>query len=200
MRTRSKLSILLSILLCCTMLAGLLPTVAFAEDGTTVSSENGADTSSKNSADTSSKNSADTTSENGADTTPENGTGTSSENGAGTSSENGAGTSSENGTAAPAAAPSAAPSVAWIGETGYPTLEEAVNAAASGDTIVLGEGNSRFTKKVQIQKEKTSHLWGREPIKPHGALVQRCLIRLILGRNTMAIIVSTAPAQSHFGI
>ena len=38
MRTRSKLSILLSILLCCTMLAGLLPTVAFAEDGTTVSS------------------------------------------------------------------------------------------------------------------------------------------------------------------
>ncbi len=192
MRTRSKLSILLSILLCCTMLAGLLPTVAFAEDSTTVSSENGADTSSKNSADTSSKNSADTTSENGADTTPENGTGT--------SSENGAGTSSENGTAAPAAAPSAAPSVAWIGETGYPTLEEAVNAAASGDTIVLGEGNSRFTKKVQIQKEKTSHLWGREPIKPHGALVQRCLIRLILGRNTMAIIVSTAPAQSHFGI
>ena len=196
MRTRSKLSILLSVLLCCTMLAGLLPTVAFAEDSTTVSSENGADTSSKNSADTSSKNSADTTSENGADTTPENGTGTSSENGAGTSSENGAGTSSENGTAAP----SAAPSVAWIGETGYPTLEEAVNAAASGDTIVLGEGNSRFTKKVQIQKEKTSHLWGREPIKPHGALVQRCLIRLILGRNTMAIIVSTAPAQSHFGI
>ena len=184
MRTRSKLSILLSILLCCTMLAGLLPTVAFAEDSTTVSSENGADTPSKN----------------GADTTPENGAGTSSENGAGTSSENGADTSSENGTAAPAAAPSAAPSVAWIGETGYPTLEEAVNAAASGDTIVLGEGKFTLYKKVQIQKEKTSHLWGREPIKPHGALVQRCLIRLILGRNTMAIIVSTAPAQSHFGI
>ena len=176
MRTRSKLSILLSILLCCTMLAGLLPTVAFAEDGTTVSSENGADTPSKN----------------GADTTPE--------NGAGTSSENGAGTSSENGTAAPLAAPPAAPSVAWIGETGYPTLEEAVNAAANGDTIVLGEGKFTLYKKVQIQKEKPSHLWGREPIKPHGALVQRCLIRLILGRNTMAIIVSTAPAQSHFGI
>lgn len=184
MRTRSKLSILLSVLLCCTMLAGLLPTVAFAEDGTIVSSENGADTPSKNGADTPSKNGADTT----------------SENGAGTSSENGADTSPENGTAAPAAAPSAAPSVAWIGETGYPTLEEAVNAAASGDTIVLGEGKFTLYKKVQIQKEKTSHLWGREPIKPHGALVQRCLIRLILGRNTMAIIVSTAPAQSHFGI
>ena len=176
MRTRSKLSILLSILLCCTMLAGLLPTVAFAEDGTTVSSKNG----------------ADTTSENGADTT--------SKNGAGTTPENGAGTSSENGTAAPLAAPPAAPSVAWIGETGYPTLEEAVNAAASGDTIVLGEGKFTLYKKGADTKGKTSHLWGREPIKPHGALVQRCLIRLILGRNTMAIIVSTAPAQSHFGI
>ena len=134
MRTRSKLSILLSILLCCTMLAGLLPTVAFAEDGTTVSSENGADTSSENSADTT------------------------SENGAGTSSENGAGTSSENGTAAPAAAPAAAPpaapSVAWIGETGYPTLEEAVNAAANGDTIVLGEGKFTLYKKGADTKGK----------------------------------------------
>lgn len=35
----------------------------------------------------------------------------------------------------------AADPVAWIGETGYGTLEEAVNAAASGDTIQLGEGN-----------------------------------------------------------
>ena len=123
MRTRSKLSILLSILLCCTMLAGLLPTVAFAEDGTTVSSENGADTPSKN----------------GADSTP----------------ENGAGTSSENGTAAPLAAPPAAPSVAWIGETGYPTLEEAVNAAASGDTIVLGEGKFTLYKKGADTKGKS---------------------------------------------
>lgn len=65
MRTRSKLSILLSVLLCCTMLAGLLPTVAFAEDSTTVSSENGADTSSKNGADTTSENGAGTSSENG---------------------------------------------------------------------------------------------------------------------------------------
>ena len=31
--------------------------------------------------------------------------------------------------------------VAWIGTTGYPTLEAAVNAAKSGDTIQLGEGN-----------------------------------------------------------
>ncbi len=95
MRTRSKLSILLSILLCCTMLAGLLPTVAFAEDSTTVSSENGAGTSSENGADTSSKNGADTSSKNGADTT--------SENGADTPPENGADTPPENGTAAPAA-------------------------------------------------------------------------------------------------
>ena len=135
MRTRSKLSILLSILLCCTMLAGLLPTVAFAEDSAIVSSENGADTPSKNGADTPSKNGADMPSKNGADTT----------------SKNGAGTSSENGTAAPAAAPaaapSAAPSVAWIGETGYPTLAAAVNAAESGATIVLGEGKFTLYKK-----------------------------------------------------
>ncbi len=142
MRTRSKLSILLSILLCCTMLAGLLPTVAFAEDGTTVSSENGADTPSENGADTPSKNGADTTPENGADTTPENGAGTSSENGTAAPA------------AAPAAAPSAAPSVAWIGETGYPTLEEAVNAAASGDTIVLGEGKFTLYKKGADTKGK----------------------------------------------
>ena len=30
--------------------------------------------------------------------------------------------------------------VAWIGTTEYPTLEAAVNAAKSGDTITLGEG------------------------------------------------------------
>ncbi|MDY4895821.1 MAG: hypothetical protein SO146_01050, partial [Eubacteriales bacterium] len=35
----------------------------------------------------------------------------------------------------------AADPVAWIGETGYETLEEAVKAAASGDTIQLSEGN-----------------------------------------------------------
>ena len=32
-------------------------------------------------------------------------------------------------------------SVAWIGDKGYPTLEAAVNAAQSNDTIQLGEGN-----------------------------------------------------------
>lgn len=122
MRARSKLSILLSILLCCTMLAGLLPTVAFAEDGTTVSSENGADTPSKNGADTS-------------PATP-------------------SATPPATPAAEPAAEPAAAPSVAWIGETGYPTLEEAVNAAASGDTIVLGEGKFTLYKKGADTKGK----------------------------------------------
>lgn len=37
--------------------------------------------------------------------------------------------------------------VAWIGETGYPTLEAAVNAAKSGDTITLGEGKYTLYKK-----------------------------------------------------
>ena len=164
MRTRSKLSILLSILLCCTMLAGLLPTVAFAEDGTTVSSENG----------------ADTTSENGADTSPEKGTAAP--------------------VAAAAATPPAAPSVAWIGETGYPTLEEAVNAAENGATIVLGEGKFTLYEKGAKTKGKSLTFVGQGADKTAGALVQRCLIRLILGQNTIAIIVSTAPAQSHFGI
>ena len=38
-------------------------------------------------------------------------------------------------------------SVAWIGTTGYPTLEAAVNAAESGDTITLGEGKYTLYKK-----------------------------------------------------
>ena len=38
-------------------------------------------------------------------------------------------------------------SVAWIGETGYTTLEAAVNAAQSGDTITLGEGTYTLYKK-----------------------------------------------------
>ncbi len=37
--------------------------------------------------------------------------------------------------------------VAWIGTTGYPTLEEAVNKAKSGDTITLGEGKYTLYKK-----------------------------------------------------
>lgn len=37
--------------------------------------------------------------------------------------------------------------VAWIGTTGYPTLEEAVTAAKSGDTITLGEGKYTLYKK-----------------------------------------------------
>lgn len=37
--------------------------------------------------------------------------------------------------------------VAWIGTTGYPTLEAAVNAANSGDTITLGEGKYTLYKK-----------------------------------------------------
>lgn len=38
-------------------------------------------------------------------------------------------------------------SVAWIGDKGYPTLEEAVNKAKSGDTITLGEGKYTLYKK-----------------------------------------------------
>ena len=45
--------------------------------------------------------------------------------------------------------------VAWIGTTGYPTLEAAVNAAESGDTITLGEGKYTLYKKgAKIAKGK----------------------------------------------
>lgn len=37
--------------------------------------------------------------------------------------------------------------VAWIGETGYETLEAAVNAAESGATITLGEGEYTLYEK-----------------------------------------------------
>lgn len=45
-------------------------------------------------------------------------------------------------------------SVAWIGTTGYPTLEAAVNAAESGDTITLGEGKYTLYKKGAATKGK----------------------------------------------
>lgn len=38
--------------------------------------------------------------------------------------------------------------VAWIGTTGYPTLEKAVTAAKSGDTIMLGKGKYTLYNKV----------------------------------------------------
>ena len=47
----------------------------------------------------------------------------------------------------------AAGDVAWIGETGYATLEAAVTAAKSGDTITLGEGNYTL---YGVSSEKTT--------------------------------------------
>lgn len=45
---------------------------------------------------------------------------------------------------------------AWIGEKEYPTLEDAVKAAASGDTITLGEGTySLFQKTLGVTGKKT---------------------------------------------
>ena len=44
--------------------------------------------------------------------------------------------------------------VAWIGETGYETLEDAVNDATSGDTIVLGEGKYTLYGKKADTKGK----------------------------------------------
>ena len=44
--------------------------------------------------------------------------------------------------------------VAWIGEKGYETLEDAVNDAVSGDTIVLGEGKYTLYRKNADTKGK----------------------------------------------
>lgn len=38
--------------------------------------------------------------------------------------------------------------VAWIGETGYPSLEAAVTAAGEGATIILGEGEYKLYKDI----------------------------------------------------
>lgn len=48
--------------------------------------------------------------------------------------------------------------VAWIGETGYETLEAAVTAAKSGDTIVLGEGKYTAVNEGRRHKGKEPHL------------------------------------------
>ena len=42
----------------------------------------------------------------------------------------------------------AEPDVAWIGETGYPSLEAAVTAAGEGATITLGEGEYKLYKDI----------------------------------------------------
>ncbi len=55
---------------------------------------------------------------------------------------------------APTAAFADGTEVAWIGETGYATLEEAVNAAESGATITLGEGVYTLYEKGADTKNK----------------------------------------------
>lgn len=52
-------------------------------------------------------------------------------------------------------------SVAWIGTTGYPTLEDAVTAAQSGDTITLGEGKYTLYKKGAATKGKNLTFVGK---------------------------------------
>lgn len=49
--------------------------------------------------------------------------------------------------------------VAWIGKTGYPSLEAAVSAAGDGATITLGEGSYTLYKKIRDnQKPKGKDL------------------------------------------
>lgn len=57
------------------------------------------------------------------------------------------------------------PYVAWIGETGYETLEAAVNAAESGATITLGEGKYTLYKKGATTKGKDLTFVGQDADK-----------------------------------
>lgn len=68
------------------------------------------------------------------------------------------------------------PDVAWIGDTGYKSLEAAVRAAEDGDTIILGEGNYTLygIKSEQTTKNKDLTFVGQGPDKTAwniGALV-----------------------------
>lgn len=57
--------------------------------------------------------------------------------------------------------------VAWIGETGYPSLEAAVTAAGDGATITLGEGVYSLGGKQNTQKvtDKSLTFVGKGPDK-----------------------------------
>lgn len=48
--------------------------------------------------------------------------------------------------------------VAWIGNKGYTSLEDAVDAAKSGETIILGEGNYTLYNKIDKAKIKDKDL------------------------------------------
>ena len=50
---------------------------------------------------------------------------------------------------------------AWIGEKEYPTLEEAVTHATSGDIITLGEGKYTLYKKNADTKDKNLTFVGK---------------------------------------
>lgn len=71
-------------------------------------------------------------------------------------------------------------SVAWIGTTGYPTLEAAVNAAESGDTITLGKGTYTLYKKGAATKGKNLTFVGK-------------------GAETVWVIGATTPDPDKYG-
>lgn len=74
--------------------------------------------------------------------------------------------------------------VAWIGDKGYPTLEAAVNAASSGDTITLGER----TYTLYTEGEKIANTAGKN------------LTFVGMGANkTKWVIGATSPDPANFG-
>ena len=90
---------------------------------------------------------------------------------------------------------SAAPTpeyVAWIGEKGYETLEAAVTAAKSGDTITLGEGKYTLYKKGAVTLGKDLTFVG-QGIRQPGVLEQPFQIQICSARSITVIIASMVP-------
>lgn len=82
---------------------------------------------------------------------------------------------------------------AWIGTTGYATLEDAVNAAKSGDTITLSVGNYTLYKKGAVTKGKDLTFVGQGAGKTVWGSAQRFRILPISVRNITATTALTAP-------
>ena len=87
--------------------------------------------------------------------------------------------------------------VAWIGTAGYPTLEEAVTAAKSGDTIMLGEGKYTLYKKGAATAGKDLTFVGKGAGKTEWGIGATIPDPAISERNTTVITASMVPARSH---
>lgn len=83
-------------------------------------------------------------------------------------------------------------------EGSYAKLEDAVRAASSGDTIILGEGNYTLYKisSEGMTKGKNLTFVGQGLTKRPGISVLRCRTRSIMAQSITAITALMVPEQS----